>query len=171
MKRILVIEGLNPIPWQASNGRIGRRGGKPYVQFYKPENLTNYQEALAEVIGQAQPFPPFPKGTPLDVTFLFWREREQYHGQSGKLVTASRADTTNMVKATEDALHGIMWADDVDNLAVHGYTVAQGKDVTPRIAVIVTDEPLDGRMESWTVWSDSIINNIAPVSGVRYMEA
>lgn len=138
MKSILVI-GVNPEPWQAPKLGIGRgAGGKWYPTAHTAGVQRAYQEALHDNIREALPnLIPTPKGQPVDLTLVFWRQVDAYTLESGRKSKRKLADATNMQKATEDALQKILFENDVDVRRVTSETVVQGEDVEPKILIVV----------------------------------
>lgn len=138
----LLITGINPEPWTAPSVGIGRARGKVYPQVYKNEQLRAYQEALKESVKQAYPdVKPSPKGRRINLFFYFWRDMPTYEGDS-KLVYKNQADATNLQKATEDALQGILYANDRDVVHIESTIVEQGPGVESRI-VVRMEEPMN----------------------------
>lgn len=127
------IFGLNPEPWQASEGSVGRKSGKLFVAFHKPEQLRNYQEALKEQIVQQNKDIILHEGN-LDVTFYFWRELASFDTGTKKS-RAHYADATNLVKSTEDALQGILYKNDRIIRSSRGIIVSQDSETEPAIVV------------------------------------
>jgi hypothetical protein len=131
MTTLLVIEGINPMPWRAPSAATRRFGGKvvPYT-FPNPE-VVLYQEAVREYVMAEYPslemIEPGQHG--LYVSFWFWRSLN-YGGQR-----RNAADTTNMVKALEDALQGLVYGNDKHNRTVTGNVVAQARDIEPLIMI------------------------------------
>ena len=117
--------GIVPNPWRASEGSISKRGGKLKVVHSKHPKLATYQQALIEELDRT-----FPKGDPLTiplrVRFYFFR-RLEYRSQ--------RADATNLLKATEDALQGRLYVNDVENVHVESKVLRQEKDIESYIYV------------------------------------
>jgi len=144
MMRFL-IEGINPEPWTApglGTKTVGRR--RVPITFPNP-NMKAYQEAIHETVAQAlealkTPVPLFAKGTLLGITFYYWRQLEQFVKlDTGRKVTPKQPDVTNMNKATEDALQGLLYFNDKDNRLVTGQLVDVGPDVVPRIMILVRE--------------------------------
>lgn len=102
-----IIEGLVSEPWTAPT--FVRRGNGGYAS--KNERLRIYQNALAEAVRDKYPNAPC---LDCDITFdlYIWRELEQYETESGRRQTRKRADRSNLLKATEDALQGILFFND-----------------------------------------------------------
>jgi hypothetical protein len=104
--------------------------------------LVVYQEALREYMMETYPdleiIEPGPHG--LKVAFFFWRSLN-YGGQR-----RNPADATNLTKATEDALQGLVYLNDRANRSVCGNVVAQARDIEPLIIVSIEryeEDPFD----------------------------
>jgi Holliday junction resolvase RusA-like endonuclease len=138
----LLIEDINPIPWQSPDLGIGRtKGGKPFPTASSPANMKAYQQAIKDCTRSSFPQAPtlFPKRTELRVFFFFWRRLDQYNTKNGRTQTGHRADVSNLSKCTEDALQDWLYANDVDNRTVMGDMFAQGVEVDPQLLVIAAD--------------------------------
>jgi Holliday junction resolvase RusA-like endonuclease len=110
-----------------------KRGGKniPMVRLYQPTEYTKYKKLLAEIVYSAI-VPSDLKGVmplscPLKVGFKFYISRTEVIGEvkkRGKILKpgkeiyhakthhAQKPDLSNLVKAAEDSLTGILWKDD-----------------------------------------------------------
>lgn len=138
----IVIEGVNPYPWRAPKNSTMRRGGKIIPTSYPDPEMVIYQEAVKEFIRDEYPrlelIPPGEHG--LHVTFSYWRSLN-YGGQRRNPV-----DVTNLNKALEDALQGLLYDNDRFNRTVTGNMVVQARDIEPLImitAVQYESEPFD----------------------------
>lgn len=157
------LSDINPEPWEASQGSVGRKGGGQYVQFHKPAQLRAYQEAIKE---------NFPKQNPharlhddgVQFTFYFWRQVAPYEAFTDKGTKKGRAnyaDATNLLKATEDALQKILFTNDRTNTRVTSSIIEQGPDVTPFILVMV--EPLNAEEQTQAkAWKEVLAQTHAP---------
>ena len=125
---------INPEPWAVGPLGVARRGGKltPYMgrnqqldaykQAVRDELVTRYTAEVAKV------YPPY-----YELDFYFWRNRADYEGTS-KSVRKNIVDATNMQKATEDALQGLLIENDRMVNRVSSTIVAQGSSVTGAVA-------------------------------------
>lgn len=131
---------INPEPWVVGPISVGRNGttGKMFPRVGADQGLKAYQDAIAEALGSQMM-----RSGRVKLTFYFWRQQIEYQGPNKK-VKKNYVDTTNMQKATEDALHGIFFENDlvVDN--IHSICVEQGPDVTPKIIICVDDSHSPG---------------------------
>lgn len=122
-----LIEGINPEPWQASEGSVGRKGKSVFVQFHKPGGLRDYQEALASEFKRRYPKVECATGT-VELLFYFWRHVDVEN-------KAKVADATNMQKSTEDALQKILYENDRQVKHAQSYVVEQLADTEPMILI------------------------------------
>jgi Holliday junction resolvase RusA-like endonuclease len=128
--------GINPEPWAVGPLQVGRRGGKVFPTMGRHAGLAAYQEAIREELGDGF--------EPLDgkqrVRFYFWRNQPTYTTAGGRAVHKNFADVTNMQKALEDALQGILFVNDRDTWDIRSVIVDQGPDVIGKVLFSV--EPL-----------------------------
>jgi len=121
------VTGINPEPWAI--GSPYRRGSKS-LGISPNGKLKAYQEALADEFAQQNAHGQAHEGS-LKVTFYFWRSSA--HGNV--------ADATNLQKATEDGLQGVLYANDRRNLHVSSVIMEQQPSTSPHILIVV--EPFD----------------------------
>jgi Holliday junction resolvase RusA-like endonuclease len=131
----LIIDGINPEPWTAPEASVGRRSGSNYVQMHKTESLRAYQEAIPEVLREQNPRLESFGEEEIELAFFFWRRLDDYEVGDGKKSRRSWADATNMQKALEDALQGILFDNDRTVRSITSEVMAQGPDVEPRILI------------------------------------
>lgn len=130
------ITGINPEPWVAPEGALGRRNGKIFIQFHKSAGLASYQLAVAEeIILQNGHLPDSPLDEDLQVTFWLWRELGQ--AETTRKTNRNVADATNMQKALEDALQGVLYKNDKRNHDVRTIIVEQSASTLPNILIEV----------------------------------
>jgi Holliday junction resolvase RusA-like endonuclease len=157
----ILVEGINPEPWTAPLLAKKIVGRKMVPIAYPKEELKIYKEAISETVAAALqeagvPLPVFPKGTLLVVEFFFWRQLEQYRSlETGRLVTPQQPDTTNMIKATEDALQKVLYHNDNHNRITSGHLVECGPEVEPRIMVMVNVARPAALEFGNVIWNDS----------------
>jgi Holliday junction resolvase RusA-like endonuclease len=130
---------VNPEPWAVGPLALGRRNGKMFPKMERNASLHAFKEAVREELeGHIQ---MLPEGT-YQLEFYFWRRLDSYIGESGRKANAHVADATNMQKALEDALQGLVFGNDRDVKRIYSEIVEQGPDVVPGIAVsAMTYEP------------------------------
>ena len=120
----LVIRGINPEPWATGTVNCYGKGRGTISPHPK---VVNYQNAIREELDGIEQ----PSGNwPLEVRFFYARSTER--GQP--------ADVTNLNKATEDALQGILFGNDRHNRRVTGEILVQGPDVKD-VGIIVWITP------------------------------
>lgn len=146
---IIVLEGVNPEPWRSPRLGTKRVGGKVTPAAFKDTNLRSYQEAVKEILTEelttlGYELPYFEEGSILTLSFAFWRQTESYQGENRRNVR-NRPDLTNMQKATEDALQGVLYKTDRKNVLVQSSLVEVGPLVAPRILI-------ECEMEGPTSW-------------------
>lgn len=137
MRAVYSITGINPEPWVAPEGAIGRKNGKMFVQFYKSSGLMSYQSAIMEEIRLQNGHLPIthkPLEEPTQITFWLWRELSQSDDKDSQ---RNVADATNMQKALEDALQGILYINDKRNVDIRTIIVEQSKTTYPNIQIEV----------------------------------
>lgn len=124
---------LNPEPWAVGPLDIGRRGGKIYATMGRNQQLAAYQEAVRDEIF-VRHYPEMIE-PPIQLIFWFWRNRAEYTTPNQRQHRKHEADVTNLQKALEDALQGLLYENDRDVVDVHSYLVDQGPEVEGKILV------------------------------------
>lgn len=128
--RWYVLHGINPEPWKVGPISIGRRGERLFPIVGADSQLVAFQSAVREAITNAAEM----IDGELELKFFFWRRRAQYSGAK-KEVTKNEVDATNMQKATEDALQGLVMENDKLVRRVSSEIVEQDVDVTPLVVI------------------------------------
>lgn len=124
---------INPEPWAVGPLDLGRRNGKVYATMGQNQQLAAFQEAVREEIGEGH---EVWEGA-VKLTIYFWRNRADYRTAHDRIVRKNDADATNMGKATEDALQGLLFVNDRQNNDVRYVIVEQGPEVKGKIAICV----------------------------------
>lgn len=125
---------INPEPWAVGNAYVRRAGGKSFAAVAPDKTLKSYKEALAaELIERGATV----MEGPYELRFWFWRENITYIDEGGKKRTRNSPDATNMQKATEDALQGVLIENDRDVLSISSTIVERGQGVDPMVVVQV----------------------------------
>lgn len=132
---------LNPIPWTSGTAGIRRVNGKLVPYIAKDPGLAAYQTAVREQLiaaldGNTSVHLVHP---PYKIVFYLWRALEQADVGMDRKRRAHQADATNMQKALEDALQGILIGNDRDVDDIRTVLVEQGPDVEPGIVVQIND--------------------------------
>ena len=126
---------VNPEPWVVGNAYVGRGGGKAFAKIAPDKTLKLYQEAVrAELEVQGAEMVEGKYALEL----YFFRQNAQYKDAAGRTRTRNTPDVTNMQKATEDALQGVLIGNDRDVVSVSSHLVAAGTDVDPMVVVHLT---------------------------------
>jgi len=121
---------VNPEPWETGGLAIHRRGGKTFPVMTPSGRLEAYKEAVREELAAYDQLP----WREYQLTFYFWRKLEaSLTVESGRRITPHQVDATNMQKALEDALQGVLISNDRDVRRIESVIVEQGTAVkTPR---------------------------------------
>lgn len=138
IKNYLIL-GINPEPWEASEGSVGRKNDHLIVQMHKTRQSRNYREAIEEEFKIEWDKDPFTVEGDVVLKFYLWREIAQ-RDLLGHTSSDHVADATNMQKALEDAMQGFLFENDRNVRDVQTVIMAQGPDVVPRILIVVSDE-------------------------------
>ena len=96
---------------------------------------------------------------PYVLSFWFWRENVSYTDAGGKKRSRNSPDLSNMVKATEDAIQGILIDNDRDVVHIRSFLVERGKDVEPKVVIEVESALAQG-------WEDTL--SPAALYAIRY---
>jgi Holliday junction resolvase RusA-like endonuclease len=122
---------LNPEPWAVGSLGIGKRGGKMFPTMSPNPQLTAFKQAVVEELEGVEKLPP----GEYELKFYFWRVLDDYETASGRRHRKHQADTTNLQKATEDALQGVLIDNDRNVRRVTSEIIEQGPDIKPRIVI------------------------------------
>jgi Holliday junction resolvase RusA-like endonuclease len=128
---------INPEPWAIGPVGVNRKAGSMSAFVGRNQQLDAYKEAVREAI-MDQPGAEMIHGY-VSITFFFWRRQSEYKTARSATHRKHEADATNMQKATEDALQGILYGNDKDNRHVESYVVDQGPDVDGRVVIRVSE--------------------------------
>lgn len=133
---------VNPEPWAIGPVGYRRSGGKMSAYVGRNQQLDAYKEAVREALGLQEKI----EGK-VALQFFFWRNRAEYTTPQARAHRKHEADLTNLQKATEDALQGVLFDNDRDVTCCESYLVEQGPDITGRIVISCwkVDDP------SWAV--------------------
>lgn len=121
------IRHSNPIPW-----KVSMRGTDPRCDAY----VNDLRGELRRMFPGVEPV-----DYELEIKFMFMRKL------SGRM---KKADTTNIQKLTEDALHGVVFHDDIQNRLVSSEMLEQSKICfEPAIAINVRKYVEDPVIPPW----------------------
>lgn len=128
-----IVLSLNPEPWRIGPLSVGRKNGKMFPMVGRDTQLYYYQQAIKEELGDEW---TLIQG-PVELKFFFWRRRDEYQTPQARSHRKHEADGTNMAKATEDALQGVLFKNDKDTNHMEWTIVEQGPQVEPRIVIAI----------------------------------
>jgi Holliday junction resolvase RusA-like endonuclease len=139
--KTLYIKDLNPEPWTSGTAALGYKGrNKPYPKISKDQRLADYQEGVRSCVQEAYPgLEMFPEGIELHLICKFWRQLDSYTGEKGRTQHRNVADATNMTKAVEDALQGVLYKNDRQVKHSEGEIMMEGPDIHPRIMILCAE--------------------------------
>lgn len=151
---------LNPEPWAMGTittirGKGGRVFGKPVPN----PQLVAFQNAVKEEL-EGTAMLPFDR---VHLEFFFWRRLDRYRGPSNRWVNKASADATNLQKGLEDALQGVLFANDRNNRRVSSEIVSQSHETKPMIVITAReweeqfpDLPTEVLNEIHMAWKDTV---------------
>lgn len=113
---------LNPEPWAIGPVGYARRGGKMSAYVGRNTQLAAYQEAVREELGDGHKL----MSGYIHLKFFFSRNIAEYKTPQSRTARKHEADLTNLQKATEDALQGVLFKNDKDVKYCESFEVAQG---------------------------------------------
>lgn len=126
---------VNPEPWAVGPLDLLRRGGKLAPTMGRNQQVSAYQDAVREALavkyGAHEGVMPYAPGYRLD--FYFWRNMAEYRTEAGRKARNNEADATNMQKATEDALQGLLIGNDRDVISARSTVMDQGPEVNGHV--------------------------------------
>lgn len=125
---------VNPEPWAIGDLSVGRRGGKAFPMVGRNHQLHNYKEAIKAELGDD---PGVWVDGKVELLFYFWRRRDEYKTPQARTHRKHEADLTNLQKATEDALQGVLFKNDKDVNRIHSRMVDQGPHVIPKVVIAI----------------------------------
>lgn len=132
---------INPEPWAIGPIGVTNKSGRARGFVGKNLQLDNYQNAvrtmLTQQLAEVEGREIFPLAVPCKVKFWFWRRLDSYQTQTGRKSSRNWADATNMQKALEDAIQGILTGNDRHNYCVSSEIVHQAEEVLPGIVIQV----------------------------------
>lgn len=139
---------INPEQWDVGRAGVARRNGKLVPYISRNDRLHSYQQAVKEILQEQNITPVTGKYA---LQFYFWRRLDlQTNMETGRKSRRHSSDTTNLQKALEDALQGVLIGNDSDVIDIHSVVVEQGQDVRGMIVVgldVVSDNISDAALE------------------------
>lgn len=126
-----LIEDINPQPWAIGPLGMGRRNGSSYPYVGPNAQLVAFQKAVKEELDD---FTALPFVGDIELEFFIWRRIERYAGRS-RTQHSHQADATNIQKALEDALQGVLFPNDRAVQRISTTVVEQSRTTKPRIVI------------------------------------
>ena len=128
-----MVLNISPEPWAVGPVGYARHDGKMSAYVGRNTQLAAYESAVHEEVSEQWGMPMI-EGK-VGLRFYFWRNRATYTTPQARSHRKHEADATNLQKATEDALQGIIFANDRDVADIHSVLVEQGPDVKGKILI------------------------------------
>lgn len=150
---------INPEPWAMGQVSVGKKNGRVFPIVGKNSQLAAYQEAVRE--SMEEQWPDKITGD-VRLVFLFWRNLAVYTSQTGRQVQKHKPDTTNLQKATEDALQGILFKNDNQVVDVRSHMVEVGTETVGRV-VIGIEEHNPVEQHPWLQYDSTLIKKFSTV--------
>jgi hypothetical protein len=122
---------LNPEPWAVGDAFVGKKGGKNFARLSPNPNLVTFQAAVHEELEDVEPL----EHGGYRLTFYLWRDLTGYISAADRVVRQHQADATNMQKALEDALQGVLFDNDRYVRDIRTVIVQQGMNIEGRILI------------------------------------
>lgn len=132
------IQGVNPEPWESPESFVRRVKGsdKLSVGHHSSRRMRLFQDSVKEEFPIQNPGFINLGTAALDVRFYLWRSVAVFENASGRVVEGNDVDATNCQKALEDALQGILYKNDTNNVQVSTW-LHQAVDIEPFIIIRV----------------------------------
>lgn len=142
------VVGVNAEPWAIGPITVGRKGKGHFPIVGRNQKLASYQEALAAELEGAGIL----EGE-VEITLFIWRRLDNGLSFDGKKHRAHQADATNIQKATEDAIQGVLIQNDRNVRKVTTEIVEQNATVEPCVAIRTRPyEPFDPANVPEFIW-------------------
>ncbi len=141
MISFLLAIAVNPEPWAIGSVGVTNKGGKYRGFVGQNLQLRNYQDAVRTEIKKqletSEYATWFPVSVPTRVHLYFYRRLDDYKLEGDRKSSRNYADATNMQKAFEDAMQGVLIENDRNNIQVSSAIMEQGPDVTPGTIMVM----------------------------------
>ena len=120
-----------PVAQGRARARVFQHAGAPRVSMYDPANSRDWKHTVLAQVLPSKPAVPVEGALVMHVTFLLPRpvslpKRERH--------PVKRPDLSNLLKAVEDALKGIVYRDDSQIVRLH---VEKRYDPAPGVHIVV----------------------------------
>jgi hypothetical protein len=130
MDRFYVL-AMNPLPWKVGPVTTGRKGGKIFGRVGPDRELQGYQEGVRELLEDKA----YMYTGDVEVRLWFWRNMEPYLTPQARTHRKHQADATNMQKAIEDAIQGVLIENDRNVRRITSTIVEQAHDIEPCVVI------------------------------------
>ena len=141
------------MPWKI--GPIGRGKGKS-VYVAQHEGLRKFQDGVKSQVNEQNP--EMVEG-PFRMEIFFWRRIEEYETPQSRTARNHEADATNMQKGFEDALHNVLFRNDVETRDIRSVVVEQNMTTDGMIIFSIEPISLAELEDSVRIIPDSIFND------------
>lgn len=145
MTKPLVSFTIKATPEPQLRPRIANVAGHPHV--YDPKNTRDFKR-IVSTLASAEMGKTEPIDGPIKVSFTFYRPVKQSltkyefdRRAFGDELPTVKPDLSNYLKATEDALNGVVWVDDRE---ITTEVIKKRYSTTPRIALKIWRDTADG---------------------------
>lgn len=145
MTKPLLSFTIKAVPQPQLRPRVASFGGHPHV--YDPASTRQFKRIVTK-LASAEMAGIEPIDGPLKVSFTFYRPVQQSLSKAeferravGDELPTVKPDLSNYLKATEDALNGVVWEDD---RAITTEVIKKRYSTTPRIALKIWRDVADG---------------------------
>lgn len=122
---------INPEQWKVGPLGVGRSNGRLRPYIGRDQQLYSFQQAVKEELKGVDCLPP----GEYELHFYLWRNVATWETPTGKSAHRNAVDATNMQKALEDALQGVLITNDRYVKRVGSTIVEQGPDVVGKILI------------------------------------
>ena len=139
-----IVLHLNVEPWRLGPITVVRTKGRAFPKVGEDPQLASYKEAvrtgvLDHLAAIGMTVEEAMISGPVDLRMWFWRRMDAYTSPQARTVRKHEIDATNAQKGTEDALHGIFFKNDKNDLHVESTMVVQDHVVEP--CLVLSIEP------------------------------
>ena len=125
---------LNPVQWAIGPVTTMKRGGRTVPFVGRNVQLHNFKEAVRHEINRVYGPQEIMEG-PIELKFWFWRDRPAYKNYQPRTHRTHEADVTNMQKALEDALQGVLFKNDKQTKKVTSEEIDQDQDIWGHVII------------------------------------
>lgn len=129
---------INPEGWAVGPLGVMRKSGKLIPYIGRNQQLHNFKEAVKhEFENRYEKLVPVDEDVELCV--YFWQRLDTANSSTGRKSSDKAADLTNMVKAAEDAIQGVLIKNDNKVMAQRNVIVERGPNARGGFAICVRD--------------------------------